>query len=123
MGEPGGRSDRVGELADTSECHPLRREPLRRHRRAVAEGPEPVAEQAMLGGGWSWGCESGVVIGVMVNRRRGRVLVVIVGRVPAAQRARQDKDNRERDERRRAKSQRSYHGSTPGQRENVPITG
>jgi hypothetical protein len=103
--EPGGRSDEAIEFADAEELHQLRCEQLRGDRSAVAERAKPVTEHAVFRrGGLCGGCETRVVIGVLVRRRQG---VVVVGRVPAAQRACQDEDDRQCDERLRAKSQRT----------------
>ena len=92
-GEPGGRADDAVEFADASELNRLGREERRRDRGAVAERAQPVTEHAVFGSGWlRGGCETRVVIAVLVDRERC-VLVVIVGRVPAAQRARQDEED------------------------------
>ena len=52
-----------------------------------------MTEHAVFGPGWlRRSCETRVVIGVLVHRQRG-MFVAVVGRVPAAQRARQDEDD------------------------------
>ena len=91
--EPGCRADLADEAAEDNELNRLCREYLARDGGAVAEGAKPVAERAMFGCGWlRGGREACVVIGVLVDRRQGG-FVVIVGRVPPAQRARQDEDD------------------------------
>ena len=112
--EPGCGANAVGEGADANELNRLCREYLARDGGAVAEGAKPVAERAMFGCGWlRGGREACVVIGVLVHHRHGKV-VAVVGRVPAAQRARQDEDDRQCDKRRRAESQRTYHRNRAG---------
>ena len=111
--EPGCRSYEAVEFADANELRGLRRRQLRRDRRAVAERAKPVTEHTVFGGGrLRRGCETRVVIGVLVYCRR-RIFVAVVGRVPASQRARQDEDDRECDKRLRAKSQRAYQAIRP----------
>ena len=105
-GEAGGGSDDAVEFADADEAKRRRGQERGRDRRAVAEGAEPVTEDAMFGRGWlGGGRETRVVIAMVVRRRR--VIVVVVGRVPAAQRAGQDQDDRQCDKRLRAKAQRT----------------
>ena len=112
--EPGCCADAAGEGADANELNRLRREHLSRDGGAVAERTKPVTERAVFGCGWpSLVRETGVVIGVLVHHRHGKV-VAVVGRVPAAQRARQDEDDRQCDKRRRAESQRTYHRNRAG---------
>ena len=112
--EPGCCADAAGEGADANELNRLRREHLSRDGGAVAERTRPVTERAVFGCGWpSLVRETGVVIGVLVHHRHGKV-VAVVGRVPAAQRARQDEDDRQCDKRRRAESQRTYHRNRAG---------
>ena len=91
--EPGCGSNEAVEGADTDELKRRRGEQLGRDGSAVAERAKPVTQRAVLGPGWlRRRGETRVVIGVLVNRRRG-IFVVIVGRVPAAQRAGQDQDD------------------------------
>jgi hypothetical protein len=112
--EPGCSADAVGEGADENELNRLRREYLGRDGGAIAERAKPVTERTMFGCGWpALGCETRVVIGVVVYRRR-RIFVPVVWRVPPAQRARQDEDDRQCDERRRAESQRTYNRTRAG---------
>ena len=112
--EPGCSADAVGEGADENELNRLRREYLGRDGGAIAERAKPVTERTMFGCGWpALGCETRVVIGVVVYRRR-RIFVPVVWRVPPAQRARQDEDDRQCDKRRRAESQRTYHRNRAG---------
>lgn len=114
--EPGRCADAAGEGADANELNRLRREHLRRDGGAVAERAKPVTERAVFGCGWlGLGCKTRVVIGVLVHRRHGK-FVAVVGRVPAAQRARQDENDRQCDKRRRAESQRTYHRNRAGRR-------
>ena len=137
--EPGRCADAADEGADANELNRLCREHLSRGGGAVAERAKPVTERAVFGcGRLGLGCETRVVIGVLVHRRHCK-FVAVVGRVPAAQRARQDEDDRQCDKRCRAESQRTYHRNRAGrrrqgagrqvvrwsgaQRENVPITG
>ena len=66
-----------------------------------------MTKRAVLGRRLCRGREARVVIGVLVHRRHG-IFVAVVGRVPAAQRARQAEDDRKCDKRLRAKLQRTY---------------
>ena len=82
--EKGCGSDETVEFADADELNRFRREQLCRDRGAVAETAKPVTEHAVFGRGWlRLGCETRVVIGVLVQRQRG-IFVGVVGRVPGA---------------------------------------
>jgi len=118
--EPGCRSDEAVEFADANELKRLRRVQRRRDGSAVAERAKPVTKRAVFRRGWRRrGCETRVVIGVLVHRRHG-IFVAVVGRVPAAQRAGQDEDDRKCNQRLRAKSQRTYHRIRAGGPETSP---
>ena len=106
-GEPGCRSNEAVEFAAANDSNRLRRDQLIRDGSAVTERAKPVTKRAVLGRWLCRGCEARVVIGVLVHRRHG-IFVAVVGRVPAAQRARQDEDDRKCDKRLRAKLQRTY---------------
>ena len=89
----------AGNAGYGNDCNRLPREQLRRGRSAAAERAEPMTERAMFRRRRPGGVgEAGVMIGVLMNGRRG-IVVGVVGRVPAAQRARQDEDDRQCDER------------------------
>ena len=97
--QQGNREEEAVEFAGANELNPLRREQLRRDRGAVAERAKPVAKRAVFGSGWlRRGSETRVVIGVLMHHRHG-IVVAVVGRVPAAQRARQGENDRKCDER------------------------
>ena len=86
-------ADEIVTLAGHKKPDLLGREDLGGDRRSTTERAQPVAQRAMFGsGGLRSGGESRVVVGVLVHRRRG-ILIDVVGRVPAAQRARQDEDD------------------------------
>ena len=102
------RSNDAVEFAGGIDLNRLSREELGRDRGAVAERAKPVTEHAVFGRGRiGGGCETRVVIGVLMHRRRG-VVVAVVGRVPAAQRTGQDQDDRQDGKRLRAKTQLTY---------------
>ena len=112
--EPGCGADASDEGMNADELNRLCREHLRRNGRAVAERAKPVTQRAVFRARWLGRCgETRVVVGVVMHRGRG-IVVVVVGRVPSAQRARQDEDDRQCRKRLRAKSQRTYHRNRPG---------
>ena len=90
--EPGGRADEVVEFAGANHLNRLRREQVRGDGSAVAKGAQPVTEDAMVGRRLRGSSEAGVVVGVLMRYRR-RKLIGVVGRVPPAQRTRQDEDD------------------------------
>jgi hypothetical protein len=111
--EPRCCSDEAVGLSNAYEVNLLGREELLRYRGAVAERAKPVTEHAVVWPGRPRrACETRVMIGVVVTCG-ARVCVAVVGRMPAAQRARQDEDDRKCDKRRRAKSQRTYTVTEP----------